>query len=164
VKSYALSTLQQQRLTLGERFRDRYPNDWLVWEPGAWNVPKGTAAGSRTVPPRQAGHELLRDDDPLCFMLEPKPDGSASSVGRAEGNDLVLSDETVSRNHCFLVHTGSTWVVSCDTQARELDVNGDRLPPGDSAPLRSGQRLLLGHVVLTLLSTRHLVERLDGKR
>src|SRR5438132_12511269 len=41
----------QQRLPLGDRYLDPFANDWLVWEPGPWKVPKGSAAGAETLPP-----------------------------------------------------------------------------------------------------------------
>jgi hypothetical protein len=162
VKSYALSRLAQQRLSLGDAFAAKYAHDWLVWEPGAWVVPRGIVTGE-TLPPKRKGKDALRADDPLCFVLQPKTDGRAFSVGRAEGNDLVLSDETVSRNHCFLVHTGDNWVVSCDAEAKQLALDEEPVKAGDSARIRSKQRLTLGHVVLTLLSTRDLLARLDGR-
>jgi hypothetical protein len=164
MKSYALSRLAQQRLTLGDKFIERYPHDWLVWEPGAWNVPRGTVAGLETVPPRRGGKDTVRDDDPLCFVLQPHIEGASFRVGRAEGNDLVLSDETVSRNHCFLVHTGDTWVVSCDAEAKQLELDGEPVKAGDSVRIRSKQRLTLGHIGLTLMNATDLLERLDGKR
>jgi hypothetical protein len=161
VKSFALSRLAQQRLALKEKFIDRFPHDWLIWEPGAWVISRGVVAGDSTVPPIEKVSP--RADDPVCFVLEPKPDGTSVSVGRAEGNDLVLSDETVSRNQCFFVHTGKIWAVSCDAKAKTLLLDGERLEAGDVAPMRSRQRLTLGHVVLTLLSGNDLLERLDGK-
>ena len=163
MKSFALSRLAQQRLVLGERFLTQFAHDWLVWEPGAWKVPRGTAAGSETVPPRAgAAAERPRADDPLCFVLASRLDGSGCSIGRAEGNDLVLSDETVSRNHCFFAHTGKTWVVSCADDAKDLKVDGTVVKPSQSVAMRSGQKLELGHIVLTLLDPRGMLARLDG--
>ncbi len=162
MKSFALSRLAQQRLVLGERFAQQFAHDWLVWEPGAWVVPKGTAAGSETVPPKLGLAPKPRIDDPLCFVLAARLDGSGCTIGRAEGNDLVLSDETVSRRHCFFAHTGKTWVVSCDAEAKELKVDGKPVKASDSAPMRSGQRLELGHITLTLLDPSGMVQRLDG--
>jgi hypothetical protein len=147
---------------LGERFVQQFAHDWLVWEPGAWIVPKGTAAGATTVPPKSGAAPKPRIDDPLCFVLAARLDGSGCSIGRAEGNDLVLSDETVSRNHCFFAHTGKTWVVSCAPDAKELKVGGAVLKSSETAPIRSGQKLELGHITLTLLDPQAMLERLDG--
>jgi len=162
MKSFALSRLAQQRLVLGERFVQQFAHDWLVWEPGAWIVPKGTAAGTETVPPKAGAAPKPRIDDPLCFVLAARLDGSGCTIGRAEGNDLVLSDETVSRRHCFFAHTGKTWVVSCDAEAKELKVDGKVVKSNGSAPMRSGQKLELGHIALTLLDPKGMLERLDG--
>lgn len=164
VKSFALSRLAQQRLILGGKFVEQFAHDWLVWEPGKWVVPRGTAAGAETVPPKLKKGEVItpRVDDPLCFVLAPRLDGSGCSIGRAEGNDLVLSDETVSRNHCFFAHTGKTWVVSCVDDAKALKIDELVVKPSESAPMRAGQTLELGHVKLTLLDAKSMLARLDG--
>ena len=83
-------------------------------------------------------------------------------IGRAEGNDLVLSDETVSRNHCFFAHTGDTWVVSCTPEAKELSVGETKVKASESAPIRPGEKLGLGHIVLTLLDPAGMVARIDS--
>ncbi|MBL8951590.1 MAG: FHA domain-containing protein [Myxococcaceae bacterium] len=162
MKSFALSRLAQQRLVLGERFGQQFAHDWLVWEPGAWVVPRGTAGGEETMPPKVGLNVKPRIDDPLCFVLAARLDGSGCTIGRAEGNDLVLSDETVSRRHCFFSHTGKTWVVSCDADAKELKVDGKPVKSTESAPIRSGQRIELGHLTFTLLDNAGMLARLDG--
>jgi hypothetical protein len=75
VKSFALSRLAQQRLVLGPKVVKQFAHDWLVWEPGAWIVPKGTVAGTETVPPKKGAETKPRVDDPLCFVLAPRLDG-----------------------------------------------------------------------------------------
>lgn len=162
MKSFALSRLAQQRLVLGQKFIRQFAHDWLVWEPGAWVVPRGTVSGAETMPPKAGMLAAPRAGDPLCFVLEARLDGSSCSIGRAEGNDLVLSDETVSRNHCFFAHTGKTWVVSCTAEAKELTIDGVAVKSNGSAPMKPGQKLMLGHIALTLHDPASMVARLDG--
>ena len=149
---------------LGDRFVERYPHYWLVWEPGEFVVPRGNSSTVETaLPPgkKNAPAPEPRWNDPLCFVLDVK---AGLKVGRAEGNDLVLSDETVSRHHCTLEHDGTGWVVSCSPASHTpLLVQGERVPPGESKDLATGSRLSLGRVKLTLVSAWSLVRRIDGQ-
>ena len=104
MKTLLLSALTRQFLIQGARFAELHPNDWLLWEAGNLAVPKGNIATAHTVSdPLEAGAAKPRVGDPLCFALAPLTAGSTITIGRAEGNDIVLSDETVSRHHCTLV-------------------------------------------------------------
>lgn len=154
MKSFALSRLAQQRLLLGSKFLHRNAHDWLVWEPGAWSVPRGNISVAETVPPKQTPVPVPAKGDPLCFALT-----DTVTVGRSEGNDLILSDETVSRHHCSFTPRDGGWVVSKHTEAKELKVDGGLV--AESVRLTNGQRVQLGQVVLTFLSAQGMVERLQ---
>lgn len=155
MKSIAWSLLVQQRQVLGPRFLQRHGHDWLVWEPGAWNVPRGNTSVSVTAVPKKQSQSAPAKGDPLCFVLaEP------ISIGRAEGNSLVLSDETVSRQHCLLERRDGNWWVQRQPGSGVLKVDGTELQ--GPAPLSNGQHLALGEVVLTFMSAWGMVKRLEG--
>lgn len=165
VKALAYSQLARQRLLLAEKFTSRYPHYWLVWEPGVLAIPRSNVSTVATAPPKvqKGATPVPAAGDPLCFVLQAKPDGSATSIGRAEGNDLVLSDESVSRNHCTLSHEATGWVVACrDEASAGLKINGEKLKAGASVALVSGQRIELGNVVLTFMGPAALATRLQA--
>ncbi len=70
-----------------------------------------------------------------------------NSIGRREGNDVVLADPTVASTHANLVRTSHGCSISVTDRSHELYVNGKRLRKAD---LAYGDRLLLGRYELTL--------------
>ncbi len=164
MKSVPYSQLGRQRLLLGERFIQRYPHFWLVWEPGVFAVPRGSVSTSATAVPTKNAPATPAKGEPLCFVLEPKSDGAPTSIGRAEGNDLVLSDATVSRHHCELKHESTGWVIACHAEASSgLSVNERRVAPGSAASLVAGERITLGNIVLAFVSAWGMVRRLSDE-
>ena len=69
------------------------------------------------------------------------------SVGRREGNDVVLEDPTVAASHASLVRRGGGYSLSISARGNEVYVNG-RL--ARKADLSFGDRLLIGRFELTL--------------
>ena len=157
MKSYAWSTLQMQHQLLGPRFALRYAHDWLVWEPGAWSVPRGNISAADTLLPKKQGPKTPAKGDPLCFVLEQQ-----FSIGRAEGNTLVLSDETVSRHHCTFEHRDGGWWLQRHPEAKNLTVDGAAIAASVAVRLMNGQHIELGQVVLTYMSAIGLVARLKA--
>lgn len=163
MKSVAYSQLRRQLTLLGDKFTRRYPHYWLVWEPGVFAVPRGNVSASTTAVPKKNAHETPAKGEPLCFALEPKKDQTPVSIGRAEGNDLILSEETVSRHHCTLHHEQTGWLISCCSDAVSgLAVHDRHVEPNTSAPLVAGAPIHLGNAVLTFESAWGMVRRLSG--
>ena len=162
MKSFALSGLAQRRLMLGSEFTNQFAHHWLVWEPGVWKVPRGTAGDCPTISPQMPPQFKPSAKDPLCFVLLSRNEASSFNIGRALGNDLVLSDGTVSRNHCSLARSGESWVVTCSSEAKSLKIDDITLKSGESVEIRTGQRMLLGHIALTLLDPKAMLQRLDS--
>ncbi len=82
--------------------------------------------------------------------------GTAVSVGRAKGNDVVIIDGTLSRKHCELFATGGgSWGVRDLGSGNGVVVNGAK-QPGDCG-LNDGDRVTLGAVELT-----YRVDGVDG--
>ena len=156
MRSFSLATLARQFLQSGVRFAERYKHDWLIWEPGEWRVRRGNIASQPTItdvphsPP-----SVPRPGDALCFALESQ----SITIGRAEGNDLVLSDETISRHHCTLTRESSGWVIACDPKGHPLSVGDARVEPGKSRSVGLNETVALGHVTLKLVDSRSLMHR-----
>lgn len=159
-RSILMSLLVRQHLALKSAFTRRYPHGWLVWEAGAWNV---TETGEQNLATTQLPTAELRDclptGDVLCFELPPRP---ALTVGRASGNDVVLNDATVSRDHLILRHDGARWTVEVTSQ-NAASLNGATLEQGKAAPLQSGDRITLGDVNLSFYDTAGFERRIAGE-
>ncbi|MBK7862648.1 MAG: FHA domain-containing protein [Archangiaceae bacterium] len=164
MKTLLLSALTRQFLIQGARFAQAHPNDWLMWEAGALSVPRGNIATANTV---SQGLDARADrpsvGDPLCFALPPTSEGVTVTIGRSEGNDLVLSDDAVSRHHCTLVFTGGGWTVTSAAEGHSLELEGAQVPFGQWHTVSSGQKLGLGHLALTLFTSHGMLLRLAQK-
>lgn len=90
--------------------------------------------------------------------------GQPTRIGRAEGNDLVLSDQTVSRHHCELTHDTSGWSLTCCAEAHAaVVVQGTSVAPGQTVSLAAGVTLELGNVKLTFASAWGMAKRLSRR-
>ncbi len=78
-----------------------------------------------------------------------------NSIGRRDGNDVLLSDPTVASTHANLVKTSQGCSVSVTDRSHELYVNGKRVRKAD---LSYGDRILLGRYELTLLEGEPAVD------
>lgn len=115
----------------GKRRRRKEP------APAAWE--------ERPPSPRSASLVVLADDEPVKTI----PIEGRISIGRQSGNDLVVSDPGVSRNHaqvllgnkggCLLRDLGST---------NGTIINGTKLESRAEHRLREGDRITVGHTVI----------------
>ena len=74
--------------------------------------------------------------------------GHELSIGRDAGNDLVLDESTVSRQHALLTFVDGRWLIEDRGSANGTFVNGLRLPLGAGHPLRHGDRIGVGAATL----------------
>jgi hypothetical protein len=70
------------------------------------------------------------------------------SIGRDEGNDIVLDDTTVSRRHAVLRFVDDRWLLEDRGSVNGTFVNGLRVPYGAQHPLRHGDRIAVGSATL----------------
>jgi transcriptional regulator with GAF, ATPase, and Fis domain len=70
------------------------------------------------------------------------------SIGRREGNDIVLADPTIASTHANLVKSGQTYSVAVLDRGHELYVNGKKVLKADLTP---GDKLLIGRFELSFL-------------
>lgn len=162
MKSFLLSDLGRrygpQPLS---RLQEQHPHAWLVWEPGAWTVPRDR---SKTTLARASGPEeaSARGGEALALALELGPGRSQVSFGRAETCDLFLNDATLSNLHLVLMSDapGSPWTVRDAGSTNGSWLNGVALTRGRPVALLPGAHLQAGQVHLSYYEASHLHARL----
>lgn len=164
-RAYLLSFLARQRLLLEQRFDARYPHHWLVWEPGSWKAPPLNASVAQTrFPTANPGPMPLRGDDALCFELKLIAERKEPlRIGRGDASELVISDATVSREHCTMRVSDGRWFVRACEGVKATKVAGALLGPGAERTIASGEQLDLGDVKLTFLDPRRFCERVTAE-
>lgn len=148
----------------GARFAELHQHDWLLWEAGSLHVPRGNIATAVTVSQGlDATATQPRVGDPLCFLLDRNALGATLTIGRAEGNDIVLSDETVSRHHVTLVWGDEGWTASCPEENVSFQLDGHVVTYGRFVTISSGQTIGLGNLSLSLYTAKGMILRLAAK-
>lgn len=127
----------------------------LVWEaPPASSRDSGTwrLTGSEVVPePRLPGESLVLMLEKAAAHASTFPAGV--TLGRADSNDLVIEDASVSRFHAWIHHDereGSWLVVDAESRTGTW-VNGQKLVARQRRALADGDELRLGDAVLRFL-------------
>lgn len=157
IAAYMLSLLARQRALLGDRFMERYPSNWLVWEPGVWRPARSASTSNteQTQLPTPVPFQRPSGDDALCFEL--KRVASELSVGRGTDNAIVVNDLTVSRAHLRLEFAADRWTVKSTSQ-----VTVDGKPVGASGLLLlNGSVLGIGDVRMTFYDPKEFTLRLQ---
>jgi pSer/pThr/pTyr-binding forkhead associated (FHA) protein len=162
MKTFLLSDLGRrygsQPLSL---LQGQHPHAWLVWEPGAWTVPREQ---SKTTLIRTAGPEdaSARGGEALALALELPRGKTQVSFGRAESCDLFLNDATLSNLHLVFMFESpaSPWSVRDAGSTNGSWLNGVALTRGRPVALLPGAHLQAGQVHLSYYEASHLHARL----
>ena len=163
VPSYLLSLLKVQAVAMGDKFGERYPYHWLIWEPGTWTAPD-SAHDTVHVDPRHTPAGGVGRGDALSFALKPsmgRPD--LLTVGRNHTNDIVINDATVSRQHATLkAQPSGLWAIELVAGVKALSRLGEQDLPAAGVPtkLLRGSQLRLGDARLTYYDPAGLIQRL----
>lgn len=157
VAAYMLSLLSRQKLLLGDRFFERYPSNWLVWEPGHWKPARSesTSNTEATQLPTSMPFSRPLGDDALCFEL--KRVNSDLAVGRGTENQIVLNDLTVSRTQLHLEFAAGQWRVR---SAIGVSVDGVQVGVA-GAVFKNGSTLIIGNVRMTFYEPEGFGKRLQ---
>jgi hypothetical protein len=157
VPAFMLSLLNRQRQLLGAKFFERYPSNWLVWEPGPWRPARSesTSNTESTQLPSPVPFAGPAGDDALCFEL--KRAVSELTVGRSTENHIVVNDLTVSRAQLRLEFAGGKWRVLTENL-----VMVDGQPVGtQGALLANASVIVIGAVRLTFYEPEGFLQRLE---
>lgn len=154
-----MSLLARQFAFDPEGFLTRYPCAWLVWEPAGWTPPVSSPDQSLVKTSHEADQARPVKGDPLCFPLKKN---IRLSIGRASGNEIVISDATVSRVHAELEKRGEAWVLMAVRESETTTVVGARrAEPGHPVPLVSGDTLELGGAQLSYFDAQSFKVRIS---
>ena len=82
-------------------------------------------------------------------------------IGRASNNDIVLRDTSVSKVHARALVEAGAWSIADARSTNGTWVDGERLAPGRTAPLRSQTVLKLGGVSCTVLGSAEVFDALS---
>lgn len=154
-----LSLLGRQRQLLGARFFERYPSNWLVWEPGRWRPARSESTSNTEATQLPTPLPMSRPvgDDALCFELK-RVEKSDLTVGRGTDNHIVVNDLTVSRAQLHLTFNGGLWRVS---SSNAMTVDGQPVVP-QGLTLKNAAALELGDVRMTFYEPQGLIQRLQA--
>lgn len=157
VGAYMLSLLSRQRALLADRFFERYPSNWLVWEPGHWQPARSASTSNTEATQLPTANPYTRPlgDDALCFEL--KRVNSDLLVGRATENQIVVNDLTVSRTQLHLEFAADKWRVHSATQ---VTVDGAAVG-AQGAQLKNGSVIAIGNVRMTFYEPQGFLARLQ---
>ena len=92
---------------------------------------------STTVVPEAAGGALV---NAVTGFEYPIKNGKLS-IGRSDGNDVIIDDATVSRLHAIVLFTDEGWIVKDNNSSAGVGVNGYRVH--DSEPIEDGDRIMI---------------------
>ncbi|WP_374568590.1 type VI secretion system-associated FHA domain protein TagH [Ideonella sp.] len=93
---------------------------------------------------------LSLNEQPLTQPITAQFGAQGGTIGRADHNTMALPDPErhISRQHAQISATGSGFVIRNVGSANPITVGGRSLAQGESAPLRHGERLLIGGYLL----------------
>ena len=76
---------------------------------------------------------------------------TAVVIGRTDDSTICLkSDTSISRKHASIQNTAGHWSVTDSGSANGTYINGNRLDPSATAPLKSGDHIRVGDTVLRI--------------
>ncbi len=138
-------------------FRGRFPNHWILWEPGRWQPPRNA-----TIQATAAQLEAMvsgKDAEALALELAPDEGGEELILGRASECELSINDGTLSSRHLAFRQAGDQWMVRELGSRNGSMVDGVLLPPGAPVVLHPGAKLQAGHVQLTFYAPEGMLAR-----
>ena len=94
-----------------------------------------------------------------------KPQASRVSLGRDHSNDLQIYHGSVSKTHGYFSFDGTKWCITDQGSSNGTLIDGVPIPPNTPIRItRDVERIELGDVVLTFMSTRAMGELLESIR
>lgn len=72
-----------------------------------------------------------------------------TTIGRTNGNDLIISGRTVSRRHARFWFDTNRWYIADMSSANGTLVNNLRIPPNQAVPLNDGDIINFGDEIVT---------------
>jgi hypothetical protein len=161
MKSYLLSSLAHQYRDLPlALFEERVASAWLVWEPGAWSVPR--ERGQTTIVADSGNEAPSAGGEALAIELAGSEPGPLQrTFGRGDTCDLVINDATLSSLHLvFMRSEGRLWTVRDAGSTNGSWLDGQALIQGRPVTMAPGALLKAGRVHLSFYDAAGLHGRL----
>lgn len=123
-----------------------------------------TSRITRLQPDKNAGAALERQALHRYTVVTLQPQeghawGNRISVGRASNNDIILTDNSVSKLHAYFSVEEDGTITLRDMESRNgTTVGGEQLPTGGRRPVSSGDEISFGAISCTLLSSADLYD------
>ncbi len=154
-----IQTLNQLLSRLHSRGDAAFPvtSRWLVREPSPWQPP---AVDVRATMPILPSMSLMAAAESLVIELAPTATPAPISLGRADANDVVINDGTLSKHHLQFLPDDSTWTVADLDSYNGTFLDGVRLTPTRPHTLHDSALLRAGNLELTFHDTAGLLSRL----
>ncbi|MCU0723225.1 MAG: FHA domain-containing protein [Planctomycetes bacterium] len=115
-----------------ERFLQAFPHPFLAsrQKPGQGDA---LFPGAWVIPLKKCAKEVL---------------GDSISLGRAGDQDLFIDDASISKHHCDFLLSSQDVRIADANSTNGTRVNGVRLNPHVPVPLKSGDRIAFGEVLV----------------
>lgn len=145
-----------------ERFLERVAEPHLL----LFFPPKGAEPGDTPFTTMKIRFDQALTPETRAFVVPVrKAEGNAFgmmfTIGRAPNNDMVIKHPAVSKFHAYLRQNGDNWTLYDADSMNGTAIDGQRLAPEKSYPLRDGQVLQFGGAVVgEMLSPSDLHQRL----
>lgn len=94
----------------------------------------------------------------MVFPVEPRRGRARISVGCSPRCDVRINDRSLSKFHAHVELREGRYFIADNDSSSGTQINDRLLPPGQLAEIRSGDRVSLGFVELTLLGPREFFE------
>jgi hypothetical protein len=91
-------------------------------------------------------HILNGPDTGRSFTLKE----GANFIGRSQGNDVQINDETVSRRHLRILKSLNTYLLSDLGSQNGTFFNGNYLPPGIEVEITKGVPIVIGMTIMAV--------------
>lgn len=91
-------------------------------------------------------------------LLQPKAEGAAVSIGRAEDCDVELSAEGVSRQHAKLHMAAGNWMLEDLGSHNGTVVDGNEVPSGEKVGLNDRHQILFGNYRCVFMTPERLFD------
>ncbi len=140
-------------------------------EPGAKKIGVGdeeeaTSSSFRFRTASGEGDLPLGGGEPLVVYLEKTKDNAFQrriTLGRTANNDIVIDNPSVSRFHAWFERDPSgDWLVADAGSKNGTQLSGQKLPAKKATLLASGNKVRVGLLELTFLSTSGFLKLLKG--
>ena len=142
-----------------QEFAERHPNPFVVFTGGALRrIDPGKTRGltvDRLVIEGSGAtrHQAISDSFLVGELLSPVAKQALVTIGASADCDLTVNESSLSKRHAWFDRIGADWRIWDNDSVSGTQVNGKHVMPGMPTLLVAGDRITLGYVDLTFLTS-----------